>query len=117
MKSKNDRLMTLKNLRSEVDAISYLRLKNPEFFKNRDTRDIAAIILFEMKDEIKGMSAVKMVELIAKIQTLMYLMGSAAIASIRGGKNMSRRFVDSYRRKNKDMCDGIHRTSVLVKRI
>ena len=114
MKTKNDRLLTLKNLRSEVDALSYLRAKYPEFFHDRDTRELAAIILFEMRDEIKGMSVVKITELIAKIQTLMYLMGSSAIRSINGGKGMTRRFVDSYRKKNKAMCDGMCK-SILVK--
>jgi hypothetical protein len=81
--------------------MEYLRAVNPKFFNDPDIRDLAVMIVLELGDEMKGMSPVKVTSLVAGIQALMYRMGTAAIQSIKGGRKMTRRCVDNYKKQRR----------------
>jgi hypothetical protein len=91
----------LLSIRTEKDALRYLRQTNPDMFADRDFRDLAAMILLELGNSIQGISPLKLVSIISTVQTLMYKMGTAAIQSIHGGPKMARRCVDNYK-KNRE---------------
>ena len=90
---------------TQAEAIAWLKQKCPDFFSDPDLRDISAVILMELGEDIadiKGLTPTRLVSLLAGIQTLLYKFGAAAIASTNGGKKMTRRFVEKYAEDNPD---------------
>jgi len=85
------------HLRSQDGAMEYLRANHPEFFEDATTRNLAAMIVVEMAEELVKLSKVERVSVIATTIGLMYKMGTAAIKSIRDdNRNMAQICVDEY---------------------
>ena len=94
-------------IRFEREAMEYLRQNHPEFFESESSRELAAIIVLSMPDELAKHSPVERSGMIAAIMALMYQMGTAALKTIRDEKhrNMARILVDEYR-ANADLSNG-----------
>ena len=77
--------------------MEYLRANHPEFFEDVTTRNLAAMIVVEMAEELVKLSKVERVSVIATTIGLMYKMGTAALKSIRDdNRNMAQICVDEY---------------------
>ena len=83
----------------ETEALEYLRENHPEFFESESSRELAAVIVLEMADELAKHGGVERSGMIAAVMALMYRMGTAALKTIRDEKHrgMARILVDDYR--------------------
>jgi hypothetical protein len=88
----------------EEAAMECLRRNHPEFFADPTFRDLAAVILSEMGDELAKHGPVERSTMIAVIISLMYRMGTAALKTTRDEqeRDMGRIFVDTYRSEPKE---------------
>ena len=95
--SKN-KLAPVRAYKNSMDALAALREQYPEFFNDKDIKEIAAIIIEEMGDELKELSPIQQATMIAFIINMMYRMGTAALKSVHGQDiGMARHFINRYR--------------------
>ena len=88
--------------RDERAALAYLRENNPSFFKNDTTAELCGFVAVELKEYMRGMSAVEVAGFLASVLSLMYRMGTAALKSIRDDKErgMAQLMVEEFRRES-----------------
>jgi len=71
----------IQNVRTTEDAMKYLRLRHPKFFKDVRNQKMAAVIIKRMGSELAPLDSVQRAGALAAIMSLMYDMARAGIES------------------------------------
>lgn len=85
--------------KTQEGAMRWLRKNNPEFFEDPEVREVAVVVVLSMAEEMSQMTPVQRVSFVSGTMILMYMMGKAAVQSIRDyrERKMGRILADNFR--------------------
>lgn len=94
--------ITTKERDRQAEVMRIVQAQNPKFFEDEEIRGLAAIVIREMAEEIQSLGAVEKFMIVSETIRMMYLMGSAALKTVRGGEGLSmgKICIREYKAKN-----------------